>query len=122
MSLLKSELPIESTPAWLPSLSKERKKAKGRTRCLFKSSEPFGSRWDVKCEMAFEKLKESLAKAPMLAFANPQQPYVLHVDASGEGLSGVLYQEDQDQHLCPVAFVSRSLFPSERNNPANFKL
>lgn len=40
----------------------------------------------------------------MLAFANPQLPYVLHVDASREGLGGVLYQ-DQGEGLRPVAFV-----------------
>lgn len=56
----------------------------------------------------------SLAQAPILAFANPQLTYVLHVDISREGLCGVLYQ-DQGEGLKPIAFISRSLFPSERN-------
>ncbi len=80
--------------------------------------EPFGCRWDEACEAAFETLKQRLTQAPVLAFANPQLPYVLHVDASLEGLGGVLYQ-DQGEGLRPVAFISRSLAPSERHYPAH---
>ena len=54
----------------------------------------------------------------MLAFANPQLPYMLHVDTSREGLGGVLYQ-DQSEWLRPVAFISRSLTPSEHHYPAH---
>ncbi|KAL7824891.1 hypothetical protein SRHO_G00343510 [Serrasalmus rhombeus] len=84
----------------------------------FNPSEPFGSRWDDHCQTAFDELKHRLVNAPVLAFANPQLPYVLHVDASREGLGGVLYQ-DQGEGLRPVAFVSRSLTPSERHYPAH---
>jgi len=80
--------------------------------------EPFGHRWDDKCEAAFEELKQRLTNAPVLAFANPQLPYVLHVDASREGLGGVLYQ-DQGEGLRPVAFICRSLASSERNYPSH---
>lgn len=66
----------------------------------------------------FEELKQRLTNAPVLAFANPQLTYVLHVDTSREGLGGVLYQ-DQGQGLRPVAFISRSLTPSERHYPAH---
>lgn len=52
-------------------------------------SEHFGSRWDDKCEASFEELKRRLTQVPVLAFANPQLPYVLHTDASREGLGGV---------------------------------
>lgn len=76
------------------------------------------TRWDEDCEKAFETLKESLTEAPVLAIANTKLPYVLHVDASREGLGGVLYQ-DQGEGLRPVAFVSRSLSPSERNYPTH---
>lgn len=54
----------------------------------------------------------------MLAFADPQQSYVLHVDASLDGLGGVLYQP-YPEGLRPVAFISRSLSPAERNYPAH---
>lgn len=95
------------------------KKSRGKQENTYLNpSEPFGSRWDDKCEAAFEELKQRLTQAPVLAFANPQLPYVLHVDASREGLGGVLYQ-DQGEGLRPVAFVSRSLTPSEKNYPAH---
>lgn len=71
-------------------------------------AEPFGCRWDNQCEAAFEELKRRLTQAPVLVFANPQLPYVLHVDASQEGLGGMFYQ-DQGEGLKPVAFISRSL-------------
>ena len=100
------------------SPAKKGRKSKEEEKTYLSPSEPFGSRWDEKCELEFETLKESLTRAPVLAFADPQLPYVLHVDASFEGLGGVLYQ-NQGEGLRPVAFVSRSLTPSERNYPAH---
>lgn len=95
------------------------KKEKGKQKNLYLNpSEPFGWRWDEECEVAFEELKRRLTQAPVLAFANPQLPYVLHVDASKDGLGGVLYQ-DQGEGLRPVAFISRSLTPSEKHYPAH---
>ncbi len=87
-------------------------------RVVYKASDPFGSRWTDACEAAFKELKVRLTQAPVLVFANPQLPYVLHVDACCEGLGGVLYQ-DQGQGLQPVAFVSRILTPSEKNYPVH---
>ncbi|KAG1937128.1 interleukin-1 receptor accessory protein-like 1-A, partial [Pimephales promelas] len=84
----------------------------------FKVSEPFGSRWTDQCDAAFQRLKTCLTQAPVLAFADVQKPYILHVDASLDGLGGVLYQE-HEKGLHPVAFISRSLSPSERNYPAH---
>lgn len=95
------------------------KKLKGKQESTdLNPSEPFGHRWDGKFEAAFEELKQRLTQAPVLAFAKPQLPYVLHVDASRERLRGVLYQ-DQGEGLRPVAFVSRSLTPLENNYPAH---
>lgn len=49
--------------------------------------------------------KIRLTKAPVLVFADPQKPYVLHVDASLDELCGVSYQE-HEEGLRPVAFIS----------------
>lgn len=87
-------------------------------KCYLNPSEPFGCRWDDKCETAFEELKRRLTQSSVLAFANLQQPYVLHVDARREGLGGVLYQ-GQSGGLRLVAFISRSLSPSEKHYPAH---
>lgn len=94
------------------------KLAKTSTTEYFKRNDPFESRWDDSCERAFQELKLSLTQAPVLAFADPQLPYVLHVDASLDGLGGVLYQQHAEG-LRPVAFISRSLSPSEKNYPAH---
>ncbi|KAI4871331.1 hypothetical protein NFI96_009730, partial [Prochilodus magdalenae] len=97
-------------------LTKDGKPVHGKVHV--KSSEPFGSRWTVECDSAFEELKAKLTQTPVLAFADTQKPYVLHVDASLDGLGGVLYQE-HDNKLRPVAFISRSLSPSEKRYPAH---
>lgn len=103
----------------LPAVSLKKIKAgPDPERVVYKASDPFGSRWSDVCEAAFNELKVRLTQAPVLVFANPQLPYVLHVDACCEGLGGVLYQ-DQGQGLRPVAFVSRSLTPSEKNYPVH---
>uniref|UniRef100_A0A672J9G5 Reverse transcriptase/retrotransposon-derived protein RNase H-like domain-containing protein n=1 Tax=Salarias fasciatus TaxID=181472 RepID=A0A672J9G5_SALFA len=76
----------------------------------------FWYRWDQACTDAFESIKHRLTNAPVLAFADPSKPYVLHVDASLAGLGAVLYQE-HPEGLRPVAFASRKLSSSERNYP-----
>ena len=87
-----------------------------RICCYLNERDPFGSRWDQACTQAFEEIKNCLTNAPVLAFADPSKPYVLHVDASLSGLGAVLYQE-HSEGLRPVAFASRKLSPSEKNYP-----
>lgn len=76
----------------------KRARVKSEEKVYYSASEPFGDRWNEGCETAFKELKARLTKAPVLAFANPRLPYTLHIDASCEGLGGVLYQ-DQGQGL-----------------------
>lgn len=77
---------------------------------------PLGERWNHECENAFKTLIEKLTSAPVLAFANPQLPYVLLTDACREGLGAALYQE-QEGKLRVVAYASRGLSKSEENYP-----
>lgn len=79
-----------------------------------KESEPFGDRWDKSCTDAFHQIIHCLTHAPVLAFADPQNLYVLHVDASLKGLGAVLNQESPEG-LRPVAFASRKLSSAETN-------
>uniref|UniRef100_A0A8C5DDV5 Gypsy retrotransposon integrase-like protein 1 n=1 Tax=Gouania willdenowi TaxID=441366 RepID=A0A8C5DDV5_GOUWI len=79
---------------------------------------PLGKEWTPECESAFRTLIEKLTSAPILAFADPQLPYVLHTDASREGLGAALYQE-QEGKLRVVAYASRGLSKSERNYPTH---
>lgn len=75
--------PLSQLLSGYPSAAKKYKMKQDNT--YLNPSEPFGYRWDDKCEAAFEELKRRLTRAPVLSFANPQLPYVLHVDASQEG-------------------------------------
>ena len=49
--------------------------------------------WSVACEEAFEKLKKLLTEAPVLAFPNFVEGFLLDTDASGLGLGAVLAQK-----------------------------
>lgn len=80
--------------------------------------EPFGGRWTSACQEAFETIKEKLTSAPVLAFADPKKPYLLHTDASSTGLGAVLYQEQEGQKRV-IAYASRGLSRSESRYPAH---
>lgn len=69
--------------------------------------------WDPACATAFTTLKQLLVSPPVLAFPNPNVPYVLHTDASAFALGAVLVQNEH-----PVAYASRTLSSSERNYSA----
>ena len=71
--------------------------------------------WTPTCQQAFDKLKQLLTNAPVLAFRNFEQDFILETDASGEGLGAVLAQKHGDGAVRPVAFVSRTLQPHENN-------
>ena len=60
-------------------------------------------------QAAFEKLKEACCSTPILGFANYTKMFVLHTDASTEGLGAVLHQEvDGVKRVIAVACQSRS--------------
>ncbi|XP_053321812.1 uncharacterized protein LOC128494822 [Spea bombifrons] len=82
------------------------------------SKEPIGVKWTPDCEEAFQLLKRKMTEAPVLAYADPNMSYILHVDASFEGLGGVLHQA-YPEGLRPVAYISRSLTGSEKNYPVH---
>ena len=82
------------------------------------AKQPFDDRWTAQCQSAFETLIEKLTTAPVLGFANPSQPYILHTDASTIGLGAALYQE-QEGTLRVVAYASRGLSTSEARYPAH---
>lgn len=79
---------------------------------------PFSNEWTPECDLAFKTLVERLTSAPVLAFADPKLSYVLHTDASGEGLGAALYQQ-QDGKLRVIAYASRGLSKSEKNYPTH---
>ena len=55
---------------------------------------------------------------PILAHADFSKPFVLHTDASGEGLGAILYQI-QDGREKVIAYASRGLRQGEKQYPAH---
>ena len=49
--------------------------------------------------MSFEKLKEALTSALVLAYPDYSKPFILEMDASLKGLGAVLLQEDSMGNL-----------------------
>ena len=45
---------------------------------------------------AFEALQSLYTEVPVLAYADFKSPFILHTDASGDGLGTVLYQDQDD--------------------------
>ena len=78
----------------------------------------FKVHWGPEQQEAFETLQRLCTEAPILAYADFKAPFILHTDASNDGLGAVLYQNQNGQRGV-IAYASRSLSPSERNYPAH---
>ena len=74
--------------------------------------------WGPEQQEGFETLQKLCTESPILAYADFKAPFVLHTDASGDGLGAVLYQV-QDGQKRVIAYASRSLSKSERNYPVH---
>ena len=70
--------------------------------------------WEERHQSALKKLIDCLIQPPILGYPDYGLPFVLHTDASQEGLGAVLYQE-QNSKLRVIGYASRSLTPAERN-------
>ena len=72
--------------------------------------------WDLAQQGAFEKLKSLITSAPVLTLPDKGQPYCVEADGSGVATGVVLSQlSHEDGKWHPVAFLSKSLSPVERN-------
>jgi hypothetical protein len=66
--------------------------------------------WSEACNKAFQKLRELLTSAPVLAQPDNSKPYEVYCDASDTGLGRVLMQQNK-----VIAYASRALHPHEKN-------
>ncbi|GFW76091.1 retrovirus-related Pol polyprotein from transposon opus [Trichonephila clavipes] len=66
---------------------------------------------------AFQRCKQALADAALLAHPAPSAPLALHVDASDYAIGGAFHQV-VDSELQPLAFFSRKLTSSEKSYSA----
>ena len=81
---------------------------------LTRKSQPNKVVWTEECEEAFQGLKDSLCKEPVLLSPDFEKTFTVQTDASERGLGAVLLQ-GADGQLKPVAYISRKLLPRECN-------
>jgi len=73
--------------------------------------------WDEEQEKAFQRLKEALISAPVLACPDFTRRFVLQTDASSYGLGAVLTQHQEGGERV-IAYASRTLNNGEKNYSA----
>lgn len=72
-------------------------------------------KWSKECQKAFDKLKETVIKAPVLLHFDPDKQSYIECDSSDWTTGGVFSQMGDDGQLHPVAFFSKTLNPAECN-------
>ena len=70
--------------------------------------------WTTECEKSFDELKSCLIKAPVLARAQLDQPFILTTDASDTHVGAVLSQFHSSSENKPIAYFSKKLNPCEK--------
>ena len=78
----------------------------------------FKVHWGPEQQEAFETLQRLCTESPILAYTDFKAPFILHTDASGDGLGAVLYQVQEGKQRV-IAYACWSLTRSERNCPVH---
>src|SRR5215813_1885 len=65
-------------------------------------------RWDEKCQIAFDTLKEALLNDPILTFPNYEKDYYIFSDACSTGIGAILTQKYGDSYK-PIHYMSKTL-------------
>jgi len=71
-------------------------------------------RWDKEHQQAFEELKDKITSSLVLSLPRREGKFRVETDALGHAIERVLSQE-QDGKWKPIAFLSRTIQPVERN-------
>ncbi|KAG8703852.1 hypothetical protein FRC09_003909 [Ceratobasidium sp. 395] len=80
---------------------------------LLRKEQPWA--WEKEQEEAFEALRNALRSAPLLIQPDPEKQFFVECDASDFATGAVLSQIGPDSKLHPIAFMSKSNNPAERN-------
>ncbi|CCO36910.1 Retrotransposable element Tf2 155 kDa protein type 1 [Rhizoctonia solani AG-1 IB] len=71
--------------------------------------------WSLAAQNSFDQLKEKLTTAPLLIQPDVTKQFFLECDASDYATGAILSQKNLEGKLHPVAYLSKSLAPAERN-------
>ncbi|KAG2780595.1 hypothetical protein PC116_g25413 [Phytophthora cactorum] len=77
--------------------------------------------WEAGHDEAFQAVKESLLRAPILALPGPDRPFSVVCDASDFAIGCALLQADADGCERVIAFEFRQLKAAEKNYPVHDK-
>ena len=69
--------------------------------------------WTEQHQNILENLIESLKSPEIMAFPDFTLPFLVHCDASENGLSAILYQKQNEMKV--ISYASRTLSPAEKN-------
>ncbi|KAG3122199.1 hypothetical protein PI124_g24232 [Phytophthora idaei] len=75
--------------------------------------------WEVGHDEAFQVVKESLLRAPILALPDPDRPFSVVCDASDFAIGCAILEADADGRERVIAFESRQLKAAEKNYPVH---
>ena len=70
--------------------------------------------WTEECDEAWRIIKEKLASAPIMAFADYAKPVFLHTDACKSGFAAILTQERNGRYVI-IDAISRTTTAAEKN-------
>ena len=90
----------------------QKKKGSSRQAAQLPPSHPI--LWTETHQEILSKLIHQLTNPPVMAYPDLEKPFILHTDASEEGLGAVVYQR-QDGALRVIAYGSRTLTAAEKN-------
>jgi len=71
--------------------------------------------WTDKCQKSFKTLKQWFTEEPVLAMPDHTRPFQIESDASKYATGAVLSQLNSNGDRHPVAFLSKTFSPAERN-------
>lgn len=104
--------PKEKSVVKVAKTSQSKQKVRNETKAQMPSRTPI--QWTSEHRAIVSKFIEMLTNPPILAYPDFDLPFVLHTNASNEGLGAVLYQQ-QAGKLCVIGCGSRTLTPAERS-------
>ena len=65
--------------------------------------------WNDKRQKVFDNIKKRMMITLIVAYLNFEKPFILYMNASGEGIGAVLYQKDDQDKEYIIAYASRAL-------------